>query len=37
VGLANLDERCKLAVGAALEVVETEEEFVVYLPVLQIE
>lgn len=37
LGLSNLDERCKLAIGAPLEVVETTEDFIVYLPVLPIE
>jgi len=37
VGLSNLDERCKLAVGAPLKVEETAGEFIVYLPVLPIE
>jgi len=37
VGLSNLDERCKLAVGAPLKVEESAGEFIVYLPVLPIE
>lgn len=37
VGLSNLDERCKLAVGAPLQVEESAGEFIVYLPVLPIE
>ena len=36
VGLANLDERCKVAMGMPLEVVETAVEFAVYLPILSI-
>jgi hypothetical protein len=36
VGLANLDERCKVAMGMPLEVVETAAEFAVYLPILSI-
>jgi sensor histidine kinase YesM len=37
VGLANLDERCKVAMGMPLEVVETAVGFAVYLPILPIE
>lgn len=37
VGLSNLDERCKLSIGVPLEVVETETDFMVYLPILPIE
>jgi hypothetical protein len=37
VGLANLGERCKVAMGVRLEVVETEGKFAVYLPILPIE
>ena len=37
VGLANLDERCKVAMGMPLEVVETAGRFAVYLPILPIE
>ena len=37
VGLANLDERCKVAMGMPLEVVETAGRFAVYLPILPVE
>jgi Histidine kinase len=37
VGLANLGERCKVAMGVRLEVLETAGEFAVYLPILPIE
>ncbi len=37
VGLANLDERCKVAMGKPMEVVETAAGFAVYLPILPIE
>jgi sensor histidine kinase YesM len=37
VGLANLAERCKVAMAMPLEVVETAGEFAVYLPILPIE
>jgi len=37
VGLANLGERCKVAMGVPLEIVETVGEFAVYLPILPIE
>ncbi|HTR31618.1 MAG TPA: sensor histidine kinase [Puia sp.] len=37
VGLANLDDRCKLAVGSPLEVVETKTDFTIYLPILPID
>jgi LytS/YehU family sensor histidine kinase len=36
VGLANLDERCRLAVGASVEIVSSESEFALYLPILPI-
>lgn len=34
VGLSNLDERCRLAIGAPLEVVETMTDYTIYLPIL---
>ena len=34
VGLANLDERCKLVIGAPLEVRDTGVEFSIYLPIV---
>jgi len=37
VGLSNLDERCKLSMGAPLEVVRTPTDFIVYLPILPID
>ena len=37
VGLSNLDQRCKLAIGAPLEVVETRTDFTLYLPILPID
>jgi sensor histidine kinase YesM len=37
VGLANLDERCRVAMGVPLEVVETADTFAVYLPILPVE
>jgi uncharacterized membrane protein (DUF485 family) len=37
VGLANLAERCRVAMGVRLEVAETEGRFAVYLPILPIE
>jgi uncharacterized membrane protein (DUF485 family) len=37
VGLANLDERCKLAVGSALEVRDTGKDFSIYLPIVNID
>src|SRR5580704_2459910 len=36
LGLSNLDERCRLAIGARAEVVEAEGTFAVYLPILPI-
>jgi uncharacterized membrane protein (DUF485 family) len=36
VGLANLRERCKVAMGVRLEVAETSGKFAVYLPILPI-
>jgi hypothetical protein len=37
VGLVNLNERCNLAVGSPLEVVETKADFTIYLPILPID
>jgi uncharacterized membrane protein (DUF485 family) len=37
VGLANLAERCRVAMGVRLEVAETEGRFAVYLPILPVE
>jgi LytS/YehU family sensor histidine kinase len=37
VGLLNLNERYKLATAMPIEIVETTEKFIVYLPVLKIE
>ena len=37
VGLANLDERCRVAMGVPLKVVETADSFAVYLPILPVE
>jgi hypothetical protein len=37
MGLSNLDERCRLAAGAPLEVTEREGVFIVSLPLLSIE
>jgi len=36
LGLSNLDERCRLAIGARAEVVEAEGTFAVYLPILPV-
>jgi hypothetical protein len=37
VGLSNLDERCRLAIGTPLEVVETKTNFTIFLPILPID
>jgi uncharacterized membrane protein (DUF485 family) len=37
VGLANLDERCRVAMGVPLKVVATAGSFAVYLPILPVE
>jgi hypothetical protein len=37
IGLANLDERCRLATGRPLEIASTDTDFTIYLPLLPID